>query len=81
MKELFKHQEELVAMGLDIPLAVKIANDLRARGVAVSDEVVTVKDLLKEIERLYNAKHNTNIKIEDSHTLGLKAKEEVFEDE
>ncbi len=81
MKELFKHQDELVAMGLDIPLAVKIANDLRTRGVAVSDEVVTVKDLLKEIERLYNAKHNTNIKIEDSHTLGLKAKEEVFEDE
>ena len=81
MKELFKHQQELVEMGLDIPLAVKVANDLRARGVAVSDEVVTVKDLLKEIERLYNAKHHTNIVIEDSHTLGKKSKEEVFKDE
>ncbi len=81
MKELFKHQQELVEMGLDIPLAVKVANDLRARGVAISDEVVTVKDLLKEIERLYNAKHNTNIKIQDSHTLGIKSKDEVFKDE
>lgn len=81
MKELFKHQQELVEMGLDIPLAVKVANDLRARGVAISDEVVTVKDLLKEIERLYNAKHNTNIKIKDSHTLGIKSKDEVFKDE
>ena len=74
-------QQELVEMGLDIPLAVKVANDLRARGVAISDEVVTVKDLLKEIERLYNAKHNTNIKIQDSHTLGIKSKDEVFKDE
>ena len=81
MTELFKHQKELVEMGLDIPLAVKIANDLRAKGVAVSDDVVTVDDLLKEIERLYNAKHNTKIHIKDSHRLGLKPKDEVFKDE
>ena len=80
MKDLFKHQKELVEMGLDIPLAVKIANDLRSRGVAVSDDVVTVSDLLKEIQRLYNAKHNTNITIKDSHILGIKANSEVYDE-
>ena len=81
MKELFKHQQELVEMGLDIPLAVKIANDLRAKGVAVSEDVVTVSDLLKEIERLYNAKHNTKITIKDSHILGLKNINGVLDNE
>ena len=80
MNELFKHQQELVEMGLDIPLAVKIANDLRAKGVAVSEDVVTVSDLLKEIERLYNAKHNTKIKIKDSHILGKKSNSEVYDE-
>ena len=71
MKDLFKHQDELVQMGLDIPLAVKIANDMRDKGVAISDEVVTVDDLIKEIVRLYNAKHNTKIKYEDAIKSGF----------
>ena len=65
MNELFKHQQELVEMGLDIPLAVKIANDLKAKGVAIQDGVVTVEDLIKEIVRLYNAKHNTKLNVKD----------------
>ena len=80
MKDLFKHQQELVEMGLDIPLAVKIANDLREKGIAVSEDVVTVTDLLKEIERLYNAKHNTKIAILDSHKLGIKSNSEVYDE-
>ncbi len=84
MKELFKHQDELVQMGLDIPLAVKISNDLRAKGVAISDEVVTVDDLLKEIIRLYNAKHNTNIEFKDAKASGFNFclnDDEVFKNE
>ena len=57
MKELFKHREELVKMGLDIPLAVQIANSLREKGVAVSDDIVTIQDLLREIARIYEEKN------------------------
>ena len=82
MSELFKHQNELVEMGLDIPLAVKIANDLKAKGVAIKNDVVTVDDLIKEIVRLYNAKHHTNINAEDLNKSGFNFnlnKDEVFE--
>ena len=48
--------------------------------VAVSEDVVTVGDLLKEIERLYNAKHNTKLKIKDSHILGKKPNSEVYDE-
>lgn len=84
MQELFKHQDELVQMGLDIPLAVKIANTLRLRGVAISEEVVTVDDLLKEIIRLYNAKHNTKVSFKDVKKSGFNFSlndDEVFKDE
>mgnify|MGYP003571307035 CR=1 FL=1 len=83
MTELFKHQEELTQMGLDIPLAVKIANELRARGVTVDDKVVTVDDLLKEIVRLYNAKHGSNISFDEIKSSGFNFtfSDEVFKDE
>lgn len=82
MNELFKHQQELVEMGLDIPLAVKIANDLKAKGVAIQDGVVTVEDLIKEIVRLYNAKHNTKLNVKDINKSGFNfsfRSDEVFE--
>ncbi len=82
MNELFKHQQELVEMGLDIPLAVKIANDLKAKGVAIQDGVVTVEDLIKEIVRLYNAKHNTKLNLKDINKSGFNfsfRSDEVFE--
>lgn len=61
MKELFKHREELVKMGLDIPLAVQIANSLRENGVAVSNDVVTIQDLLREIARIYEEKNGVTL--------------------
>lgn len=61
MKELFKHREELVKMGLDIPLAVQIANSLREKGVAVSDDIVTIQDLLREIARIYEEKNGVTL--------------------
>lgn len=53
MKELFKHSTELVSIGLEIPKAVEIANKIREKGFSISDEVVTIDDLVKEINRLY----------------------------
>lgn len=53
MKELFKHSTELVSIGLEIPKAVEIANKIRERGIDISDDIVTIDDLVKEINRLY----------------------------
>lgn len=53
MKELFKHSTELVSIGLEIPKAVEIANEIRGRGINISDDIVTIDDLVKEINRLY----------------------------
>lgn len=53
MKELFKHSTELVSIGLEIPKAVEIANEIRGRGIDISDDIVTIDDLVKEINRLY----------------------------
>lgn len=53
MKELFKHSSELVSIGLEIPKAVEIANMIRDKGFDISDEIVTIDDLVKEINRLY----------------------------
>lgn len=61
MNELFKHREELIKIGLDIPLAVQIANSLRDRGVAISDSVVTMVDLLNEIANLYETKYGKKL--------------------
>ena len=89
MKDLFKHQKELVEMGLDIPLAIKIANDLKSKGVTLNDNIVTMSDLLKEIVNVYNKKHGTNIDASNIDKSQFKfdffkeneTKEEVFLDE
>lgn len=51
-KELFTHHEdELVAMGLDLPVAVQVANRLRAKGWAIG-EVITPDELADEVRRI-----------------------------
>ena len=87
MKELFKHQQELVEMGLDIPLAIKIANELKAKGIKLGENIVTMSDLLREIVIAYNKKNGTNIdvsKIRKSvfdFDFSNSNQEEVFKDE
>ncbi|MDE5755673.1 MAG: energy-coupling factor transporter ATPase [Clostridia bacterium] len=61
MQQLFKHSRQLQKMGLDIPRAVKVVNNLRARGVDLGDDIVTAEDLLKAIIKRYNEKHSTDI--------------------
>lgn len=64
MEELFLHEEELVRAGLDVPLAVKIANELRAQGVSLPRSVITVKDLIMAVVERYNAIHIEQISVE-----------------
>lgn len=48
-KELFKHSEELEEIGLDIPTAIKLKNELKARGVELSDDIVTANDFVEAV--------------------------------
>lgn len=48
-KELFKHAEELEEIGLDIPTAIKLENELKARGVELSDDIVTANDFVEAV--------------------------------
>ena len=48
-KELCKHAEELEEIGLDIPTAIKLKNELKARGVELSDDIVTANDFVEAV--------------------------------
>lgn len=48
-KEFFKHAEELEEIGLDIPTAIKLKNELKARGVELSDDIVTANDFVEAV--------------------------------
>ena len=56
MNELFRHADELHAVGLEVPKAVRIAQKLRDRGIELGD-VVSLNDLLHAIVTAYNKKH------------------------
>lgn len=49
MKELFTHDNDLVNIGLDIPLAVKLANKLRERGIDLGGGIVNDDDIVKAV--------------------------------
>lgn len=57
MNELFRHADELHAVGLEIPRAVRIAEKLRKRGVELEGDIVSLNDLLRAIVKAYNKKH------------------------
>ena len=54
VNELFNHSEELLAMGLDIPLAVKVNNHLKANGIKLEGDIITPKDLISAIVKYKN---------------------------
>ena len=54
VNELFNHSEELLAMGLDIPLAVKVDNHLKANGIKLEGDIITPQDLISAIVKYKN---------------------------
>ncbi len=54
VSELFNHSEELLAMGLDIPLAVKVNNHLKANGIKLEGDIITPQDLISAIVKYKN---------------------------
>lgn len=61
MTELFKHEQELYDMGLDIPLAVKITNSLRAEGVELGDGIITPLELMRAVIDYANTREGSAI--------------------
>lgn len=74
MNELFRHSEELAAMGLEIPRAVRIADKLRARGIDLGD-VVNADDLVRAVVRRFN-KNN----MDESDIMKLSASQFDFDE-
>lgn len=50
-REVFRnHREALKELGVDVPQAVKLAELLRERGLAISNDVMNTEDLVKQIK-------------------------------
>ena len=45
-REIFAWEEELKALNLDVPAAVQLASQLRARGVDLPDSILTAEELV-----------------------------------
>ena len=49
--EIFDHVEEMREMHLDVPHMTALANELRAAGMPLSAGILTVEELVREVER------------------------------
>lgn len=50
-KEVFGHVRELYALGLEAPLAAKVADDLRQSGLDLQQGIITNEELAESICR------------------------------
>ena len=55
-REVFLHEKELEAIGLDVPQVTKIASALRARGFDIPEDLTTVEDAKAAILHYLQAK-------------------------
>lgn len=51
-KEVFMKVPELKAMGLEVPHMMELSHELRAAGVEISEDALTVEDMAKELKKL-----------------------------
>lgn len=55
-KQIFEDKRKLKALGLEVPLSVDIADELRHRGVKISDDVFTAEQLAVELEKVVSCR-------------------------
>lgn len=55
-KQIFEDKKKLKALGLEVPLSVDIADELRHRGVKISDDVFTAEQLVVELEKVVSCR-------------------------
>lgn len=51
--KVFEHEEELIAMGLDVPEACALSHRLRKMGIPLKEGILTAEECADEILRLY----------------------------
>ena len=49
--EVFRHEDELKAMDLDVPCAVQMASELRKLGVDIGEDIVSEEGLIEALVR------------------------------
>ena len=49
--EVFRHEDELKAMDLDVPCAVQMASELRRLGVDIGEDIVSEEGLIEALVR------------------------------
>jgi energy-coupling factor transport system ATP-binding protein len=58
--QVFSHVEEIKALGLDVPPMAELAKRLRAAGLTLDENILTVADMVKELtNQLCPSKSNT----------------------
>lgn len=79
MNELFERADELIAMGLDIPLAVKLKQELKDNGITLDGDIINDEELVNSIIAYAREKglelHPAEKKV--SQTVMLKASKPV----
>lgn len=63
MKELFTNEKSLQEIGLDIPKAIKINNELKRRGINLEGDIITPLDLERAVVNYYNKSKGGNLDI------------------
>ncbi len=48
-QEVFAKEKEIVSVGLELPLAAKLASLLRSKGVNISENVLTLEEMVKQL--------------------------------
>jgi energy-coupling factor transport system ATP-binding protein len=48
-KEVFSKVEQLQNMGLDVPQVTLLAHQLRAQGIDIPDDIITVEELVEKL--------------------------------
>lgn len=61
MKELFTNEKSLQEIGLDIPKAIKINNELKKRGINLEGDIITPLDLERAVVNYYNKNKGGNL--------------------
>ena len=54
-REVFRHVEELKAVGLDVPQVTELAYKLRKSGVSIPDDILTVPDFVSAFQKIMEA--------------------------
>ena len=53
-KEVFMKVPELKSLGLEVPHMMELSHELRAAGVEISEDALTVEDMAQELKKLLN---------------------------